>query len=145
MSTNQKWKADLSDGHAGELAVATILRAAGFVVAVMNLPGHDLDARASIEVKRDRQTATTGNVAIETMHKGRQSGITVTTADVWAVVIGDAPADVLFVRTSVLRELVADLPDRPGGDGATVRLLPVATLKRRAWRFARFNMTGGAP
>lgn len=44
----------------------------------------------TIEVKRDFRVSDTGNVAIEQAHRGKPSGIEVTKAKVWAIVL-DGP------------------------------------------------------
>ena len=92
------------------------------------------------EVKRDRMSSKTGNIAIEIECSGKPSGITATEAD-WFVYIlsGDKYNDeiVLFFKTQRLRKLVAEIQGEKGyvmgGDGRRSKmvLVPIVRLLQK--------------
>jgi hypothetical protein len=68
------WDLDLEYGESREHAIREILCA--------RIGGR-------VEVKSDAKAATTGNVFLEIKQHGRMSGLATTTADWWAIEIGD--------------------------------------------------------
>lgn len=126
------WTAAKAAGNEGEETVARVLRERGF--HVFRSLGHepiDLRAELTLEVKRDRLSTTTGNVAIEVQFRGEPSGISTSAADFWAIVLD---AEVLIFRTPELKSLVQSGGYRtiPAGDGrrSVVALVPVEHLRR---------------
>ncbi len=95
-------------------------------------------AKRTIEVKRDIYVAKSGNVAIEYKSRGKPSGIAVSIAAWWAIVL-DGPGyemeQIVFIRLERLKRKCrkyfgAKGRDKPGGDNGTSRmiLLPVSEL-----------------
>lgn len=120
-------KADLKYGHDGESYVIHLLRAAG--IDAENKGGTDGlerdiicrvgDYRFSIEVKRDRMEAKTGNVAIEYWNnrQNKPSGIAATKADFWVFVLNDDKNEVAtawLASTALLRDYIQRV--RPSRD-----------------------------
>jgi hypothetical protein len=65
------------------------------------------DLRTTIESKADRQTLTTGNIAIEFRCSGKPSGISTTEADHWIYyVVGSR--DYYLIPTRVIRKAIAE-------------------------------------
>jgi hypothetical protein len=122
---------DLATGLRGERKLMAVLRQAGFECEHRDdyCPGYDLIASAKIEVKTDIRAKITGNIFVETAHNGRPSGLTVTTATLWAFIVGN---DILLIATGRLRELASEYPSRRFvlADGVkTGHLLPLETLR----------------
>lgn len=65
------------------------------------------DTSVSIEVKFDKMAGRTGNIAIEyhNTKSNQPSGITATTADIWATVLA-APAAIWFTNVGVLQRYI---------------------------------------
>lgn len=117
-------------GDLAELAVSELFSRMGFAVSREAGPeagpaSFDLLATARIEVKNDAHAARTGRVAVEVSHRGKPSGLSVTTAHLWAFIVGPVA---FFVPTRVLRRLVADLPDVNAAESNLVRLVPIHAL-----------------
>jgi hypothetical protein len=120
----------LNAKHAGDIAeqlVADWFRERGYDVlrSVGEAAGFDLLCQCRIEVKRDLQAATTGNVAIEVSRNGEASGINTSTA-VWWAIITDAHC-YLVRRSSLLNLLTEGHRLVPSGDRLATRcvLVPV--------------------
>lgn len=128
-----EWTAAKTAGDVGEQLAATALRAIGCNVSIADgtrTDPYDLTVTASIEVKHDRKASVTGNVAVEIANHGLPSGITTSTATAWCYVVDGEP---LLCRTAALRELVSRPYRRvPAGEGATVVLVPLESLRRIA-------------
>jgi len=92
---------------------------------------------ATIEVKRDFKVGSTGNVAIEGEARGKPSGISVTEAEWWALVLdgeGYNSEVVVLIKTDRLKRLIKQINPVRGGDGgnaASIKLLPVFKLLQR--------------
>jgi hypothetical protein len=107
MGYDSHFDLDLAHGEFGEGTLGALLKQFG----------------SQIEVKRDRITSTTLNVAIETKCRGKASGINVTTAQWWAFVIDDkrsVPQQIIIVSTDRLKKACrawnASHPKIVGGD-----------------------------
>jgi len=87
---NPKWDFDLARGLEGEGIVQGLLQGG-----------------SKVEVKRDYIASTSGNIAIEYDYRGRPSGIAVTEADWWAIVVHRKGFDdtVILIETKRLKEL----------------------------------------
>ena len=85
------------------------------------------------EVKSDRLTVQSGNIAVEYLCNGQESGITTTKADRWIHFVVGRPY-VLVIRTEKLRKILNNSTFRsvPGGDGKRARmyLVPVWDVER---------------
>jgi hypothetical protein len=110
----------------GERAVADLLIGIGIAARKMEDRCADLAISGKIEVKSDRLALTSGAVAVEVAFRGRASGIMATCATCWAFVVGDC---IILVSAASLRAAIAGLADRAAGEGATIRLLPLHTLR----------------
>lgn len=86
-SSQKNFDLDLEYGEAGELKLLSILNGA-----------------KKVEVKTDRLSHLTGNVAIEFRCSGRQSGISTTEADYWAFVLMDGKV-IIMVETDKLKKI----------------------------------------
>jgi len=86
---------DFSTGAAGE---SLVLRAVGH--------------GSKVEVKHDLIAVETGRVAVEVAYAGRPSGISVTQADWWIVVL--SPDLFIALSTERLRQLVKEYRRRSG-------------------------------
>jgi hypothetical protein len=95
---------------------------------------------ATIEVKRDKWTCKTGNVAVEYKSRGKPSGIAVTKAEWWAFVLSDSPFNdevILLIKTSKLKGIARGYWNRGNtkkmGDGNTSEavLIPLSKLFSR--------------
>lgn len=125
-----EWIAAKRIGTAGEHDVADVLRQIGLVVQELQEHSADLEIGGRIEVKTDRVALRTGRVAVEVLYQGRPSGVRTTTANTWAFVLDNG--EILLVAIGRLRDAIAILPDRPAGEAATIRLLPLTTLRKLA-------------
>lgn len=121
------WTAANAIGMGGERAVADLLRGVGLAVTKIEDRCADMEISGRIEVKVDRCALTSGSVAVEVSYRGRPSGIHATCATCWAFCIGDS---ITLISAARLRAAVEWLADRPAGEGATIRLLPLAELRR---------------
>lgn len=85
------------------------------------------------EVKCDRRSQTTGNIAIEYEYKSKPSGINATTADYWAYFIYGKPIYYL-IPTEALREAIGKNRYKctvRGGDGyhSAMYLFPITEFE----------------
>lgn len=131
---SQEWLAAKADGDRAEVAVATWFRGRGFEpYRTVGEVAFDLLLQCRVEVKRDLLAPRTGNVAVETEYDGRPSGIMLTDATWWAVVVAN---DVHIVRTADLRQLVfaPGRPTVPAGHEhkARVALVPLDEVRQHA-------------
>lgn len=129
---SQQWREAKSLGDDGERLVGEHFARLGWeVTRSVGRASYDLLLIGRVEVKTDRRAAQTGNVAVEVSYYGQPSGIHITTATWWAIVLAD---EVVVIRASVLREAVLSGRHREAsaGDGgaARVRLVPVDELRR---------------
>ena len=92
------------------------------------------------EVKRDRMSSTTGNIAIEIECNGKPSGITATEADWFVYVLSGKNYNdeiILYFKTTRLRKLVAEVQAEKGyvmgGDGKRSKmvLVPITRLLQK--------------
>jgi hypothetical protein len=128
---SEQWVAAKSRGDSAELAIAAWFRERGFEpYKTLGLAPFDLLLQCLVEVKHDLQAVVTGNVAIETHHRGQPSGILTSRATYWAIVVG---AEAFVVETKELRDLalVGNCREVQAGDhrAATVRLLLLDKLR----------------
>ena len=74
----------------------------------------------SVEVKTDRGTATTGNVAVEFRYRGKLSGISTSNAKYWAFILDDKYKKevIVLVETERLKRIARNQLNRivRGGD-----------------------------
>jgi len=125
------WLTAKAYGDRAELAVAEWFKGRGFeVFKTLGRAEFDLLLQTGVEVKHDRRAPETGNVAIETHYRAQPSGILVSSANYWALVVADT---VYIFETATLRDLVLSsrFPERQAGDGgaAMVKLIPLDKLK----------------
>ncbi len=125
-----RWKASKKQGDAAEMAVAAWFKSQGLdVTKTLGDARYDLLVQSRVEVKNDLKAAKTGNVAIEVRYNDKPSGIMTTSADRYALVVGDTA---YLVPTVKLRSLVltGNFQEKPAGDGKRTRvtLIPVETL-----------------
>ena len=110
------FKADLSFGHWYEKKLIEILPNDSHVIKEGKFLPYDIeivtgDITTKYEVKADRMTKTTGNIAIEYECMGRPSGITTTEADYYAYFIIKNNAnvfDLYIIPTIKIRELIEE-------------------------------------
>jgi hypothetical protein len=134
---SERWILAKASGDRAELAIAAWFRGRGFEpYKTLGPAAFDLLLQCPVEVKHDARAVETGNVAIETHHRGQPSGILTSRATYWAIVVG---AEAFIVGTEKLRTLAlaGGFPKAQAGDdqAATVRLLPVDRLRSK--RFVR--------
>jgi hypothetical protein len=134
---SEQWIVAKARGDRAELAIAAWFRGRGFEpYKTLGPAAFDLLLQCPVEVKNDIKAAKTGNVAIETHHRGQPSGILTSRATYWAIVVG---AEAFIVETEKLRELAlaGGCREVQAGDdrAATVRLLPLDKLRSK--KFAR--------
>lgn len=82
------------------------------------------DEKVFFEVKADRMTQRTGNMAIEFECSGKPSGITATEADYWAYFI-HGTKEYYLIPTDEIRQRIADKAyarEVKGGDGWRSRM-----------------------
>ena len=116
----KRWDINILEGEMAEQSLLKLLSANG----------------ATVEVKRDFKSATTGNIAIEGAYKGKPSGISATEAEWWAYVLDGKGYDgeiIVLIKTQRLRKLVRPLHPVKGGDNntASIKLLPVSKLMQK--------------
>lgn len=112
-----RWDVNLKEGQIAEETLAQLLNSNG----------------TKVEVKRDFQASTTGNVAVEFMCGGKPSGISVTQADWWAFALsGDYYNDevIVLIKKKRLERLLLPSRIRKGGDNnkAEIYLVSVQEL-----------------
>ena len=121
---NYNFEQDLPEGVAAERFVQEILSG----------------ERGAIEVKRDFKVSETGNIAIEFECRNRKSGIAVTKALWWAIVLDGnlfAHEMVILVKTERLREISRELYKKrkfvTGGDSGSntkMVLIPIEEITK---------------
>jgi hypothetical protein len=126
------WTAAKEHGDEAELAVAEWFKARDCdVTKTLGEDSYDLLVQMRIEVKNDLQAAKTGNLAVEVRYRDKPSGIMVTRADRYVIVVGDTA---YMARTTQLRDLLRtqNFPAIPAGDNrlARVCLVPLDMLQR---------------
>lgn len=115
-STQKTFDLDLVYGKDGEDLVLSLLNGA-----------------TKVEVKTDRIAHLTGNIAIEYEFNGKPSGISTTTADYWAFVLGEN-SSVIFVKTENIKEIARfwyrNGRIKQGGDynSAKMILIPITEI-----------------
>ena len=91
----------------------------------------------TVEVKRDRKSSVTGNVALEISYKNNPSGIMKTEAKWWAFLLSGMSYDdevIILIETNRLKRLVQKYKEKRGvvrgGDGknSELVLIPVEKL-----------------
>lgn len=93
-----------------------------------------------IEVKSDRQSSTTGNMAIEYECKNKPSGLSATTADYWIYFVVHKDKDECYkIPTDELRELVKDCRKVRGGDNYMSRMYLLKIDNCKKYRIYRNN------
>jgi hypothetical protein len=130
---SEQWIVAKAHGDRAELAIATWFRGRGFEsYKTLGPASFDLLLQCPVEVKNDLKAVETGNVAIETHHRGQPSGILTSRATYWAIVVG---AEAFIVETEKRRELAlaGGCHEVQAGDdqAATVRLVPVDKLRSK--------------
>jgi hypothetical protein len=128
---SQQWIAAKAEGDRAELAIAVFFQKYGWqTLKTIGLADYDLQLQCNVEVKNDLKAKETGNVAVEIEYRGNASGIMLSKAAWWAIVVGD---EAILVKKDKLRQFVLnnDFREVQGGDGmhATLRLVPIDRLK----------------
>lgn len=119
------FKSDLDFGKKAEEWVSLELQDAlskkGEPVLVKE-KGHDIMICLKVEVKSDRLTPRTGNVAVEIECSGQPSGLTSTDSDIW---VWEIAGRRYWVKVSDLREYIKEKhpPVVMGGDGARSKMV----------------------
>ena len=115
------WDLDLAHGQEGE----------SFLMALLG--------DSTIEVKRDRQAHRTNRVAIEYECAGKPSGISITKAKWWAIILDNSkggPTRIVLMPTEELKDIARStyrvLGSVRGGDNgvACMVLVPIEALVR---------------
>ncbi len=123
---------DLKTGQQGEALVIDLFIANGLECysnkETKKLSYYDLevviDKTLFLEVKNDRRALETGNLAIEIRNILRDvpSGLTITQADIWVVVLGE---DVYMTKTQDLKDFVeANKPKKTHRSNVLVYIYP---------------------
>ena len=88
-----------------------------------------LTGQTRVEVKTDRLATTTGNIFIEYEYKGRPSGLEVSKAEYYSIVIPQTKS-IFMILTTRLKDLVKGCRVVYGGDNNMSKgyLLPVKRL-----------------
>ena len=122
------WPADKAAGELAEIALRRWFDCMGFPTegTLGKFSAWDFFARGSVEVKRDRQAARTGNFFLERTAYGKPSGISVTKATAWALV---SESTAYFIGTEKLRTVLDSLRNVTGPDGKQGVILPLRTLR----------------
>lgn len=111
-----------------------LIRDEGSIPAPVGSKGYDIilpTLKRSFEVKFDRYSKKSGNVAIEYSYMGNPSGIHVTRADLWAIKMwNDGDFQFWRFKSKTLLELCNNYPTTAGGDyGASLmHLIPVVEI-----------------
>jgi len=136
--TYNKFKKDLEQGHKYEKLALDYLdydhfeRKEGYFKEydfVFSKDGKEY----KVEVKSDRQSAITGNMAIEYECNNKPSGLTSTTADFWMYFVVHKDRDDCYkIPTNELKGLVKDCRKVRGGDGykSKMYLLKISECKK---------------
>ena len=122
LADSPEWIRQNTLGSTSEARVAELLKRPGVEVRRVNAPGHDIEERVLIEVKRDSKAAQSGNLAVELSSRGKPSGLSTTTAADW---IFDTGNEVIRVNVDRLRELAEAAPKLKTNDGNFVALVRV--------------------
>ena len=130
---------DRDFGEAATNALARWFSTLGLAVEFAHgeFPAWDLAVTGTVEIKRDRRAAETGNFFVECSAHGKPSGIATSKARAWAFVTG---ATAYLIGTEKLRALLDTLRQRTGPDGKTGYLLPVRLLSSLPY-VKRANLT----
>lgn len=131
-----KFDSDLAQGKDAEHYVCNFLNRWFPTASVFDgkNKGYDIDIpekEEQMEVKYDRLSKDTGNLAIEYECRGKPSGIEVTTSQRWCIIFGkDDGWFFAFVEVPVLRSLCQGKRTVSGGDGylSKMYLLPITEL-----------------
>ena len=128
---SREWVAAKVVGDRAELAVAAWFKSKGFeVYRSIGQAEFDLLLQSRCEVKCNRRSETSGNVAIEVAYRGTPSGILTSPADFWAFVL---PGETVIVKRQELLSAVmrGNWRETQAGDNlaSTVKLVPIAKLK----------------
>lgn len=121
--------ADLKVGKIGEETILTLIHKK-YPKAYLGTgyqPKYDIfipEKDFGIEVKTDRMSRKTGNVAIECEYKGMPSGIHTTKSKYWIIIFWDKTWKYGIIKTDVLLELCKRSSPIPAGQGAKVHLIP---------------------
>jgi hypothetical protein len=90
----------------------------------------DLMLQCRLEIKHDLQAAKSGHVAIEVQHRGKPSGIMVSSAAWWCIVLDQ---EGVLLKADELRKAVITRRFREAAAGdrgaSIVKLVPVEVLK----------------
>lgn len=130
------FKKDLDKGKKAENYICTFLQKWYPNTSVFNGKKKEFDIeipeiKEQLEVKYDRMSKDTGNLAIEFEFCGKPSGIKATTSQRWCVVFGkDEGWYFAFVETGSLIKMCEGKRVVSGGDGymAKMFLLPVQEI-----------------
>lgn len=121
---NYDFKIDLLEGEAGERLTKEIL----------------IGEHGTVEVKRDWRVSETGNVAIEFKCRGKRSGIEISTATWWAIVLDGAKYGhevVVLIKRKRLRSIAAEYYHKGhwtrGGDDYQSRMVLVPVRELVGW------------
>jgi len=130
---------DLKYGKIGEQAILDIIKSKYFNAYIKNgyekkydiyIPEKDVE----VEVKTDRKSRETTNIAIECEYKGYKSGIRTTTADYWVIIFwddDDSKWKYGVCKTSKIKSLCRLCRKIPAGSGAKVHL-----VSKSRWKLA---------
>ncbi len=127
-----QWVAAKAEGDRAELAIAVWFRERGWqTYKTLGRADFDLLLQCEVEVKNNPKALETGNVAIETAHRGNPSGIMTSQATWWVIVVGQ---EATIVKTEDLQRFVLTGKFREVGAGderaSIVRLVPVERLQK---------------
>jgi hypothetical protein len=118
---------DKTFGEAAATALARWFSTLGLSVEFSHgeFAAWDLSVSGTVEVKRDRRAAQTGNFFVESSAHGQPSGIAASRARAWAFVTGSTA---YLIGTEKLRAVLDTLRQVEGPDGKRGHLLPVHVL-----------------
>ena len=125
---SKEWTEKKELGSHYEQRVALFYERLGMRAAIQfGQAEYDVGLAARLEVKADDIAQRTGRVAIEIFYKGRPSGITTSSADMWVICVGDIG---YVIRTEDLRAFCEspatnDIRRVNGGDGGNSEMLLV--------------------
>lgn len=129
---SQEWLLAKARGDSAELAIANWFQERGFETykTLGNAP-FDLLLQCQVEVKRDLKATKTGNVAVEMRYRGNPSGVLISQATFWVIVLD---TEAVILKTEILRKRVLQGNYREVAAGenlaSTVALVPVEQLKQ---------------
>jgi hypothetical protein len=129
-----KFNEDLKYGKIGEGVILELIKKKNPDAILENgyqkgydiyIPKKDL----KIEVKTDRKSRHTNNIAVECSYKGMPSGIQTTQSKYWVVIFHDETWKYGVIESKKLYDLCQNISPIKAGDGAMCHLVPKDTFK----------------